>query len=187
MAIQVTVEKTVTGPVFTGEKWTNVYHFNVSDADTALSRGVAVGVLEMLVSYEDVLVSKVSTYVAGDPSQTRIATPGSVGVLDGTGLGPVVPLFNTVRVVFTDGEGRSEMKYLRTMARADNMGNGVWDGEYVTLVQASYADAAVALEGFCGPNDQEVTDGLVIAAIQMRQLGWSRRPRPGFKRGWVPV
>jgi hypothetical protein len=32
-----------------------------------------------------------------------------------------------------------------------------------------------------------ITDWIQSDLVHMRQLGWHRRVRPGFKRGWVPV
>jgi hypothetical protein len=41
--------------------------------------------------------------------------------------------------------------------------------------------------GIRGPNGEPLITAEVQTAIQMRQIGWHRRVRPGFKRGWVPV
>lgn len=185
MSYRVTVEKTFNGAPFLGEKWTNVYLFDVADATTAISRGVAAGVAEMSVSYEPIIVSRVVAVNEIDANDRASATPGSLAVLDPTGLGGYLPLFNTVRVVFTDALGRPEQKYLRLGATPDNIGAGAWSTELTDLVQADYVDAILGLGGFVGPSGETPTGGSVLTPIQNRQLGWHRRTREGFHRGWV--
>lgn len=184
---RVTTYKRWSGPPFDGETWSNVYHFDVLDVDTALSRGVAAGVIEMDVSYAPVDVIRVHAINEALKTDAKTINPGSSGALDPTGLGGPLPLFNTIRVVLADTLGRPEQKYLRLAANVENIENGVWSGEFVTMVNDSYCTPIVALDGLCGPTANPVLSAEALAAVQNRQLGWHRRVRPGFKRGWVPV
>lgn len=181
-----TVYKRWDGAPFDGIAWSNVYHFDVDDAATAISRGVAAGVAEMAVSYAPVTVTRVHAVNTINSDDVATTNPGDSGALDPTGLGGPLPLFNTIRVVFTDALGRPEQKYLRLAANTHNIENGIWSSEFVTFVQENYADDVAALPGYCSPAGQDVTAGTALAAVQIRQLGWHRRPRPGFHRGWVP-
>jgi hypothetical protein len=140
----------------------------------------------MDVSYAPANVSRVHAVNTIDRNDVATANPGSSGALDPTGLGGPLPVFNTIRVVFTDVSGRPEQKYLRLAANVENIENGAWSGEFVTAVQDGYADVVAALAGLCSPAGQDVTAGTALPQVQMRQVGWHRRPRPGFHRGWVP-
>lgn len=183
----VTVYKLFNGAPFAGETWSNVYIFDAADAATALSKGTAVATLEMSVSYEPIVVTKVTAVSRDDPADKAVGFPGASGALDPTGLGGYLPLFNTVRVVLRDPVKRPEMKYLRLGATPDNIGAGEWSTEFVDAVQTNYADDLVALGGLIGPGGGTVSEAEVLSKIQIRQLDWKRRSRPGFRRGWVPV
>lgn len=182
-----TVYKRWSGPPYDGEAWSNVYHFDVIDAATALSRGVAAGVIEMDNSYAPVDVVRVHVINLADKTDVATAQPGSSGALDPTGLGGPLPLFNTIRIILADSLGRPEQKYLRLAANVQNIEGGVWSGEFVTSVNDNYCTPIVGLAGICGPTANPITGASALAAVQMRQLGWHRRTRVGFKRGWVPV
>lgn len=180
------ISKLFNGAPFAGEKWTNVYNFNEVNAEDAADAAVAAGVLEMSVSYEPIIITGIVVFDPGNPADKAVRNPGSVGVLDPLGLGGYLPLFNTNRVVLTDALKSKEQKYLRLGAQADNMTLGQWDTEWVSFVQSTYADDLAALPSLCGPSGEAISAATALAAIQMRQLGWSRRSRPGFHRGYVP-
>lgn len=183
---KVTVYKLFNGPPFSGETWSNVYTVDAVDASAALTKGTAIATLEMSVSYEPIEVTKVTVVSHDDVADKLVGFPGASGALDPTGLGGYLPLFNTVRVVLRDPILNPEMKYLRLGATPANIGAGEWDSEFVTAVQENYADDLVAL-GIIGPNGGTISEGVVLSKIQIRQLDWKRRSRPGFVRGWVAV
>lgn len=183
----ITIYKLFNGAPFAGETWTNVYRFDVGDATAALAKGVAVSTLEMSVSYEPIIVTKVTAVNKDDSADKLVGFPGATGALDPTGLGGYLPLFNTVRVVLRDPIQNPEQKYLRLGATPSNIGAGEWDGAFVAAVQADYADNLITLGGLIGPNGGTVEEATVLPKVQIRQLDWKRRSRPGFVRGWVPV
>jgi hypothetical protein len=175
------------GPPYDGIVWRNVYIIDQIDGPNALSDLNAFATAEMAVSYTPVSVTRLHVVNLADKTDAFSSSPGSSGALPTTGLGGPVPLFNTIRIVLTDDSGRPEQKYLRLAANVANVENGVWSGEFVTYVQENYADFLPTLGSLRGPTGDLVTAATALAPIQMRQLGWHRRVRPGFKRGWVPV
>lgn len=181
-----TIYKRWVGAPYDGISWSNVYYSDDSDASFAITTMTAVATAEMTVSYTPVHVTAIHVINTADSSDVRQSSPGSSGALDPAGLGGPVPLFNTIRVVLTDDHGRPEQKYLRLGANVDNIENGVWSAEFVSYVQENYADIITGLGQLRGPSGDTITSGLALAAVQMRQLGWHRRERPGFHRGWVP-
>lgn len=181
-----TIYKRFNGSPFDGETWSNVYWIDAADAETALSKGIAIATLEMSVSYSAISVTKVTAVSKDSSSDKATGFPGSSGALDPTGLGGYLPLFNTVRVVLSDPIDRPEQKYLRLGAQAANLANGVWDTEFVDAVQEDYADNLLVIGNIIGPNGGTVDEATVLSKVQNRQQGWHRRTRPGFHRGWVP-
>lgn len=171
-----------------GEKWSNVYTVNAIDGFNALEVATNLLQAERAVSYDTVRFTKVHVVDLGDTARTRTSGWSSfVGMLSPTGLGGPLPLFCTVRVVFTNLEGKPEQKYLRLGANEANMSLGRWDGEFVSYVQDNYADTLLGNGQYVGPSNEEHIAATVITEVQNRQLGWHRRSRPGMKRGWVPA
>jgi len=174
------------GAPYDGIVWRNVYLIDQIDGPNALSDLNALATAEMAVSYTPVSVTRLHVVNVADKTDAFSSSPGSSGALDPTGLGGPVPLFNTIRVVLTDESGRPEQKYLRLAANVQNIEAGVWSAEFVTFVQENYADFIPTLGSVRGPTGDLVTDATALAPVQDRQLGWHRRVRPGFHRGWVP-
>ena len=174
------------GPPYDGLEWRNVYDIDQIDGPNALSDLNAFTTAEMSTAYSPVHVIRLHVVNVADKNDAFSSSPGSIGALDPAGLGGPVPLFNTVRVVLTDDHGRPEQKYLRLGANVDNIENGVWSSEFVDSVQTNYADFLPTLGSLRGPTGDLVTSAEVLNLVQMRQLGWHRRVRPGFHRGWVP-
>lgn len=59
-----------------------------------------------------------------------------------------------------------------------------------STMQAAMADLVTGILApgtMCDKDGGVFTYGAASARVQMRQLGWRRRTRPGYKRGWVPV
>lgn len=171
-----------------GYRWTNVYHVEAGSGEDAIAVGEIIQNYEAAVHYEPVIIGPVSVRIPGTPGSGRKGTVQASATLDPAGLGGTLPLFCTVRVEFPPDEGtRAERKYLRLPGNQENtQDGGLWSGELVDFIQANYADALNALTSLRGPNNENLGSGFVLQAIQMRQLGWHRRTREGFHRGWVP-
>lgn len=59
-----------------------------------------------------------------------------------------------------------------------------------TTMQTAMADLVTGIltpGTLCDKDGAVFTYGAASARVQMRQMGWHRRHRPGYKRGWVPV
>jgi len=182
-----TIYKRWDGPPYDGLTWTNVYYTEETDSSFAITTMTAVSTAEMSVSYTPVHVTGIHVINVADKTDVQSSQPGNSGALDPTGLGGPLPIFNTIRVILTDDVGRPEQKYLRLGANVENIENGIWSSEFVAAVQTDYADVVSALGQLRGPTGNVISSGEALAKVQMRQLGWHRRVRPGFKRGWVPV
>lgn len=181
---KVTVYKVLAGA--TGETWTNVYNVNALGPNDAASIGETIQALERAVSFDWVSFPKVSAQLAtGGPSIVH-ATPGVVGALTGD-INNAIPLFNTVRVTLNDGQNRPEIKYLRGLLEEAQVAGFNISNEEFNAVRDDYANPLADVLGICGPSGEPIESCTVSLPIQMRQLGWNRRTRPGFKRGWVPV
>lgn len=165
--------------------WTNVYNFDTLGVNTALDAGVAAGTLEMSCSPEAVHVTRITAKpVAGGQVGIRSVDIGGELVIDPANL---IPYFNTVRVILTDSVERSESKYLRSMIAEANVQGFQISGELKDFINDNYAQPLLGLLGLRGPNGELIVAATVQQKIQMRQNGWHRRTRPGYKRGWVPV
>lgn len=182
-----TIYKRASGSYFQGEQWSNVY--NIQEVNATEARGVAltVATLEQAVMLDQFTIYRV---VVVDPAATddrAVASVAYQGARPITGLGSLLPLFNTVRIVLTDDVQRPESKYLRGVLAAENVLLGNVDPDLRTEIQTNYVDPLLDLNQVVGPDNNALTGGSVQAPLQMRQLGWHRRTRPGFKRGWVPA
>lgn len=181
---KVTIYKVLNGA--TGEQWTNVYNVNTFGPNAAAAIGDTIQGYERAVTWDFVTFPKISAQLAtGGPSVT-VATPGRVGALPGD-VANAIPLFNTARVTLSDGINRPELKYLRGVFQEANVAGFNMTNESYNSIRDDYANNLPGIPGLCGPSGEPIVAATVQLAIQMRQLGWHRRTRPGMKRGWVPV
>jgi hypothetical protein len=170
-----------------GPTWSNVYTLTAGSLDDAAAGMTTCRINEQNVSYDTIHFTRGivrENVVGGASKQLGFDTNGE---LDSTGLGGPLPLFCTVRIAFTDAFRKPEQKYLRLGANEANLSLGRWDGEFLTYVAGNYAAVMLALVPFVGPSGERPTGYEVQGAVQNRQLGWHRKTRPGFRRGWVPV
>lgn len=168
-----------------GEQWTNVYHVDALGAASALDAGETIANLEANVLIQAVTIFRISVKELPDGA-TALRAVTIAGDID---IDPanMIPMFNTIRCTFTDDVGRSESKYLRGRIGEINVQGFNISGELRDEVNTLYAQEILGVLGIRGPNGETLESASVQQLIQMRQLGWHRRTRPGFKRGWVPV
>lgn len=167
------------------EQWVNVYHLEALGPNSALDAAQSVADLEQKVYSEHVTIYRLSVQPA-EGGSTALRSLGLVGLVTGD-INNLVPLFNTIRVVLGDEFERTESKYLRCCIYEANVAGFNLSTELRDFVQTEYATALLGILGLRGPNGEAILTATVQQQIQMRQLGWHRRARPGFKRGWVPV
>lgn len=171
-----------------GPIWQNVYTISEASALEAVDVMNAIQVIEAAVHYNTVRLFRVhAVNPANKHDQRTVLTGGLHGTLDPTGLGGPLPLFCTMRCVFSDAASKPEQKYLRPPGNEANLTLGAWDGEFVTFFQDNYVTPLLAQTQYVGPSGEAHVDGQAIQVVQNRQLGWHRRHRVGFKRGWVAV
>lgn len=166
--------------------WVNTYNIDEVNSLEAIDVLNSILVAEIAVHSSDVVFFRTHVVNVVDSSDVRSIAMNEPGDRDPSTLGGVLPLFNTLRVVFSDGVKKPEQKYLRLPGYEANLTNGAWDGELVDYVNDNYVAPLLALTAFVGPNGEHPTTGAAVQAVQNRQLGWHRRTRPGFHRGWVP-
>jgi hypothetical protein len=167
--------------------WQNVYLINEANALEALDVLNAIVGHEQAVHYNSVEFIRARVVNVANSADGRSVGSAGMGDLDPAALGGYLPLFNTVRVTFSDNVKRPESKYLRLPGNEDNLENGQWSTELTDYIGTNYVTPLLALTAFVGPSLEHPSSGSVQQAVQSRQLGWHRRTRPGFRRGWVPV
>lgn len=174
--------------IATGEVWSNVYTMNaldVFDAETSFQTLIQA---ERQVHYD--LVKFFAWRVVNIHSKVdqRSGEGNANGLLHHDTLGEQLPMFCTVRVIFTDQFTRPEQKYLRMPGFSDRITAGAsWDADLVNLVQTAYADSLLTIPEYTGPAGEAHVLASVSPFIQNRQISWHRRHRAGLKRGWVPA
>jgi hypothetical protein len=179
---RVTTQKRINA--LNNEKWVNTYWIDALGVNTALDAGELIAGYEMETTCDDIEVYRITAKAmpSGPTAQRGVSIPGQYAIVPEN----LVPLFNTVRVILTDEVGRQESKYLRGMIAEANVQGFLISGELKTAIEDNYLTPLLAVLGLRGPNDEVISGGSVQQLIQMRQISWHRRTRPGYHRGWVP-
>lgn len=170
------------------ETWENVYMINEVNALEALDVLNAIMAFEAAVHTDTVgFIGNRATNIVNKNDSRSVVGALTYGDRSVATLGQVLPLWNCMRVVISSEGGRPEQKYLRLpLYEANSEGFNI-SGELVTYVQDNYVVPLLAMAQYVGPSGEAHSEGQAIQRMQMRQLGWHRRTRPGFRRGWVPV
>lgn len=167
--------------------FSNVYLIEESSALEALDVLNAIVTHQAAVTYDTIEFPLNHVINIADKDDARSGFDNGTGALSVTGLGGPLPLFCTCRVVFRSLAGKPEQKYLRLGANEANLTLGQWDGEFVDYVSENYATPLLSQSQYVGPGGEAHVSFVVETAVQNRQLGWHRKTKPGFKRGWVPA
>lgn len=167
-----------------GGTWSNVYHLDVTSQDGAVLAADAIAGLEQPLYSPDVTITRAYLQRLDSPGNT-IAEIGDVGTR--ADLTNILPDWNVVRVDWgVQGRARTARKYLRATLQAGDVLDGVIVPDVVAVVQ-TYADGIKALGDVVGSIDEPLQGVPVVdTRVAMRQVGWSRRTRIGFHRGYVP-
>lgn len=166
--------------------WSNIYRVDAGSLDDALDKAVSIANIEQAVHKDYVRFSRVTAIedVVDPPEGASRVLTGSGDVTGDFTL--VLPRFNTVRCVFSDGVGRPDQKYLRLPLEEGDVVSGTISVDLSNALALDYV-APITELGFVVSSDQvSYTEGTVVPAIQMRQISWHRRTRPGFHRGYIP-
>jgi len=183
----VTIKKQYVSALLNESPWVNTYHVTAADEEGALSVAAGLVDIEKAVHWSDIAFTKMSvrqdSVLAG--SGRSIGLSGT-GERDATGES-FLPSFCTARVSFTDGIARPDQKYLRLNINENEQTNGNLDSSLIDFLEDNYVTPLLSYVGLVSSDGVQYTAGVVNPSVQMRQRSWSRRFRPGFKRGWVAV
>lgn len=181
---RITIDKTYQGPG--GEKWSNVYNVDAPDIDEADNRAQAIAELEAAILWDNVVITRLSTKPAtgsGSGTSRAVFIEGERADADPN---VQLPLFNTMLVKLIPPIGRPSMKYLRLPLVEAEVTGFTLDPTFTSFVNTNYTVPLLALGYVTDESGQSFSGYGFNPNVQMRQLNWHRRSRPGFHRGWVP-
>lgn len=164
--------------------WTNDYWVDALGLNDALAKGEQLAIYEQPLYCPDIALFKVTAQLEPHtPVATKgIAHAGSRSV----SANDLISLFNTVRVTYLDEFERPEQKYYRgVLIGADVAGINIVTDTLIDVIGPVATDIA-GYSFLRGPHGEGISGHLTHRPVQMRQVGWQRRSRPGFHRGWVP-
>lgn len=170
----------------TDQFWSNVWYVLADDAVTAHDQANNIASLSALLIPVDCSVVGAYSYSPsnfGSGMKTALSIPGSRTV-----TGDRLPAWNVVQARWPVATIRPILKYLRMGLTEDDVDGQLL--EAATIADAeTFAGNVGDIPGLCTINGLILSGGpaVVTPRVCMRQLGWQRRSRVGFKRGWVPV
>lgn len=170
----------------TDQHWSNVWHV-IADSDTdAAAQAANIAVLCPLLIPDDCRVLGWYSYAP------NVLGSGLKGVVNLAGTRTAtdirIPAWNVVQMRIPVATIRPILKYLRMGLTEDDIDGQTLKTATVAAAQA-FGDAVITIPGLSTVNGLPVSgdDPVVSNRVCMRQLGWRRRARVGYKRGWVPV
>jgi hypothetical protein len=177
------------GAALGGHVWRNIYDIEAADYDTALAGVDVIRAQEMIIHTDEVYFTHVTAHLVTEPPRRTGAqlSVNQYGLRSASGLGDLLPLWNVVRVDYLDvGIGRPERKYYRLpLHESDTTGLVLESSLYDDISTA--ASIIANLTNYIGPSGETHQGADVKPLVNMRQVGWHRRRRPGFVRGYVAV
>jgi hypothetical protein len=105
------------------------------------------------------------------------------------GVGAVatqLPPFNTVLVHLGVAVGRASLMHLRPILDEADVDSGAITTATYDAISTGWLSPLVARGDVTDESGNLITTGLLDLPLRSRQLGWHRRTRVGFHRGWVP-
>jgi len=166
-------------------KWTNNYNVIAANILDAQDNADAIADLEAAVLWDNVAIKQIevrqTTSTTG--SRRNVFVPGLRADAD-----PAVqlPLFNAVRVTLIASAGRPSLKYFRPPLVEVEVEGFKLTTDFTDFFDSTFVAPLVALGYLCNQAGNLIVGYNVYQPVQMRQLGWHRRTRPGFHRAYVP-
>jgi hypothetical protein len=103
-----------------------------------------------------------------------------------TASGSRLPAWNVAEYQFKSAAGRRPSTfYLRPGIGEGDVDGQVWSSGMGTRLDA-FRVGALADGHFCDAAGALFTEATFSSLVRLRQMGWHRRTRVGFHRGWVP-
>lgn len=184
---QIEVHKRTLDHPFPGDEWLNVWHVSVSTLATALVDAVAIVVAEQALYKDTVEIYKFHAKEYLNPTAQSVTEYISY-FGSRTVTSDQLPAWNVARIDWNAPPAtRSVRKYLRASCSKDDTVFEQWTTDFLAVLDAFATD--IATEGnICNPGGIVIDPGdfRTDPLIAMRQVGWSRRARPGFHREYVP-
>lgn len=182
---RITIVKHLDDGPYAQKNWSNVYHVSAASGVEADLAATGIVDLEKTLYPDNVHIVR---YSYADP-----ATPGSsrsVGIFEGgsRSIGAVatqLPPFNTVMVQLEVGVGRASIMHLRPILDEADVDSGAITTDCYDALSTGWATPLVARGDVTDESGHIITAALINMPLKSRQLGWHRRTRPGFHRGWV--
>lgn len=165
--------------------WSNNYNTLAADILEAQDQADAIAALEALVLWDNVAIRKIRVQGVGAPagSTRNVFIAGERADADPT---VQLPLFNTARVTLLAGAGRPSLKYFRPPLVEVEVEGFNLTTSFLSFFDSTFVAPLTGLGYVCNQSGNLITGYEVHTPVQMRQLGWHRRSRPGFHRGYVP-
>lgn len=184
---RVTITKHLDDGPYALMNFSNVYH--IAEASMA---GAALAAPE-LVTLEKALYPDnvhIIRYSVSDPAAPRTGFSKSVFEAGNRSVGAVatqLPPFVTVLARLQVATGRPSLMHLRPIIDESEIDSGAISAALFTQITDNWATPLTGLGYVTDESAHPITAVVVDSLVRSRQLGWHRRTRPGFKRGWVPV
>lgn len=184
---RVTVTKHLDDGPYALRNFSNVYHINRTDMAAAALAAPELVALEKTLYPDNVHIIR---YSVSDPAAPRTGFSKSVFEGGSRSVGAVatqLPPFNTVIARLQVATGRPSMMHLRPIIDESEIDSGSISAGLLTAITDGWATPLVGLGYVTDESGNPITGVVVDSPVASRQLGWHRRTRVGFKRGWVPV
>jgi len=166
--------------VLGSEYWTNRYHVTAGSFTEALAAGEEIAQAERAQTLSSVTFVSLRASVPGPENDSYQVQP--LGYSGGIGGGSIsMPLFVVVRVTFSKGPGRPDVKYLKAMANNDSLQDPFnYKDSVVTGINNGYVALVFAVEGLCDAGGNSYVSASVDKRVGMRQLrrGSKKRDEP---------
>lgn len=104
-----------------------------------------------------------------------------------TVTGDPLPAWNVARIQSSVLEGSRVHTWFLRMGLTEDDVTGQTLSSDVQDAISGFFTGLNTVGAFCDKDGGLFVDWLQDEFVHMRQMGWHRRVRPGFKRGWVPV
>lgn len=168
-----------------GVQWSNVYHLSEASLAAAVLHAPTLLDLEKTVYPDNVAIVRWSVHNPAVPADGQSDSVFVEGTRSTGTAASQLPLFNVVLFRFTVTTGRPSLKYLRLPLDESEVSNGAIDSAVTDAISTGWAVPLVADGSVTDESGNALTGYGFSARVVNRQLGWHRRTRAGFHRGWV--
>lgn len=183
---KVQIFKTLDSTVGTSNWWTNTYHVQTVGPEEALIAGESIGNAEAAFHADLVNFWKIRVT---DPTHLQFPRTfffeGVSGERVASGL--ILPQWNVVDVRLQPlSFARQDAKFYRVQLGEGDVDGAALGATLRSLVQDTWDALIDSVVPVVNPAGSTIITAAVSPLVGMRQVGWHRRTRPGFHRGYIP-